>query len=100
MNVWSSHPSSQHMEPVSKHADAHAGWIWSLASQDDLLISGAWDSCVKFWKVGATGLTPARDKAQLKTAVLCMDIHEHRYVLCFLLCTYTSMNYLCIMIGD
>eukprot|EP00088_Acartia_fossae_P010254 TRINITY_DN1509_c0_g1_i1.p1 TRINITY_DN1509_c0_g1~~TRINITY_DN1509_c0_g1_i1.p1 ORF type:complete len:404 (-),score=82.95 TRINITY_DN1509_c0_g1_i1:254-1465(-) len=80
MNVWSSHPSSQHMEPVSKHADAHAGWIWSLASQDDLLISGAWDSCVKFWKVGATGLTPARDKAQLKTAVLCMDIHENRIV--------------------
>jgi WD40 repeat protein len=51
-----------------------------VASQDDLLMTGAWDSCVKFWQVTPTGLAQTREKIQLKTAVLSMDICENRAV--------------------
>jgi WD40 repeat protein len=81
IHLWSSQPENEEMKPVSKHPDVHSGWVWSMASQDDLLLSGAWDSSVRFWQVTQTGLQQTRDKVQLKTAVLSLDICENRYVL-------------------
>jgi hypothetical protein len=27
------------------------GWVWTMCSQEDLLVSGAWDNTIKFWQV-------------------------------------------------
>jgi len=81
INLWSGEAGgNDNLEPVYKYPDAHAGWVWSMASQEDILITGAWDSCVKFWQVASTGLLQTREKIQLKTAVLSMDIMGNRAV--------------------
>ena len=27
------------------------GWVWTMCSQEETLISGAWDNTLKFWQV-------------------------------------------------
>lgn len=51
INLWPAHPQGPELKPLVKHPDAHQGWVWCFASQDDRLVSGAWDSFLKFWKV-------------------------------------------------
>ena len=38
--------------PSSRNPDMHKGWVWSFCSQGETLVSGSWDSTVKFWQVG------------------------------------------------
>jgi len=78
IHLWSTDDCGDCLQPVSRNLTAHSGWVWSFASQDNLLVSGAWDSTVKFWQVSPTGLQEARSKARLKTAVLCLDICDNR----------------------
>ena len=79
INLWNGEADSdENLEPICKYPDSHAGWVWSMASQEDTLMTGAWDSCVKFWQVAPTGLLQTREKIQLKTAVLSMDIMGNR----------------------
>lgn len=79
IHLWplGEYPEDQ-LRPVQKNFDAHKGWVWCFSSAGDTLISGAWDSCVNFWKITPTGMTESRPGAKLKTAVLTTDIHENR----------------------
>ena len=49
--LWPTRPEDPELKPVAKYFDAHKGWVWSFCSKDDLLISGDWDSTMKFWAV-------------------------------------------------
>ncbi len=50
--LWPTSAEGMELKPLAKYFDAHKGWVWSFCSQDDLLISGDWDSTMKFWTVG------------------------------------------------
>ena len=52
INLWPVDPTEDVLRPVAKFPDAHKGWVWTLSStRNQDLISGAWDSFIKFWKV-------------------------------------------------
>jgi len=84
IHLWPLYPGKEEegtLRPVAKLPDAHQGWVWSLSSTPhNDLVSGAWDSKIKFWKVSPTGLKETRSDVRLKTAVLTTDIHENRVV--------------------
>jgi len=79
IHLWPTKPDQEgNFRPIAKCPDAHLGWVWSLSQNDDLLISGAWDSRIKFWKLSSCGISEARREARLKTAVLTTDICQSR----------------------
>ena len=55
IHLWPLYPGKEEegtLRPVAKLPDAHQGWVWSLSSTPhNDLVSGAWDSKIKFWKV-------------------------------------------------
>lgn len=38
---------------ISHSACDLQGWIWSLASMDDMLCTGSWDTYIKLWDLQA-----------------------------------------------
>lgn len=46
----------------------HKGWIWSLASYDDILCSGSWDCYIKLWDLNAD--LAEINKFKCKSAIL------------------------------
>lgn len=78
INLWPCTASSEEGRPIAKYPDVHKGWVWTMCSQENLLISGAWDNTIKFWQVCPDGMTESRPEVKLKTAVLTNDVFENR----------------------
>ncbi|XP_062593768.1 uncharacterized protein LOC134255270 [Saccostrea cucullata] len=53
---------------IYSDAKAHKGWIWSLASHDNKLCSGSWDTYIKMWDLN-NGVTEC-SKYKCKSAIL------------------------------
>ncbi|XP_052778280.1 F-box/WD repeat-containing protein 9-like [Mya arenaria] len=47
----------------------HKGWVWSMASQGDSLVTGSWDTYIRMWDTGDGNVALTYDK-KLKTPVL------------------------------
>ena len=60
--------SAKKSKLVAKN-DAHTGWIWSMSSLDNVLVTGSWDMKIKLWDVGQD-LAEIR-QMKTKSAVLC-----------------------------
>lgn len=54
---------------VFNDAKTHKGWVWSMASHDTTLVTGSWDTRIRFWRLGESALEWEQEK-RLKSAVL------------------------------
>ncbi|XP_042200658.1 F-box/WD repeat-containing protein 9 [Callorhinchus milii] len=76
VNVWDLKRLDQKDETVlvkslgNRPRGTHKGWVWSLASQGDMLSSGSWDSCIKLWDMACEGASVREIRG--KAAVLCL----------------------------
>nr|XP_022313045.1 uncharacterized protein LOC111118050 [Crassostrea virginica] len=61
-------PASVKAMKVYADSKAHKGWIWSLASHDNRLCSGSWDTYIKLWDLN-NGVSEY-SKYKCKSAVL------------------------------
>lgn len=67
-------------KPALRNPDMHKGWVWSFCGEGESLVSGSWDSTVKFWQVTPTELKETRKGINLKVAVLSTDMLGDRLV--------------------
>lgn len=58
-------------------ANAHDGWIWSMASCDKVLTTGSWDMRIKFWDIPT--MIEIRE-AKAHSAILCSHFEQNFYV--------------------
>ncbi|CAI2736654.1 unnamed protein product [Schistosoma spindalis] len=56
--------------PVFTEYHSHSGWIWTINSTDDAVITGSWDGALRVWKLTNSGLA-FQSIYQLGTPVLC-----------------------------
>lgn len=57
---------------VASETKAHKGWVWSMASKDDTLVTGSWDTYIRLWDINS-GDIAVYSEIKLKTAIL--DLH-------------------------
>ncbi|XP_012939124.1 F-box/WD repeat-containing protein 9 [Aplysia californica] len=79
---WDDSPGVQpdkQMADMLVHSDiSHGGWIWSMASVGDTLITGSWDTHVRMFDLAA-GCAQAQS-FKCKSAVLCLYAEEKEVV--------------------
>ncbi|KAK4474378.1 hypothetical protein MN116_001539 [Schistosoma mekongi] len=56
--------------PIFTEHHSHSGWIWTINSTDDTVITGSWDGALRVWKLTNSGLA-FQSIYQLSTPVLC-----------------------------
>ncbi|XP_013409550.1 F-box/WD repeat-containing protein 9 [Lingula anatina] len=56
--------------------NAHKGWIWSMSSFDDTLLTGSWDTYLSLWDLAGGGVPKSRIKC--KSAVLCIKTFDEQ----------------------
>ncbi|XP_060568677.1 F-box/WD repeat-containing protein 9-like [Ruditapes philippinarum] len=54
---------------VASETKAHKGWVWSMASYDDTLVTGSWDTFIRLWDFNNGAVTKSSE-IKLKTAIL------------------------------
>ncbi|KAL4223469.1 F-box/WD repeat-containing protein 9 [Mactra antiquata] len=53
---------------IFSETKVHKGWIWSMASYDNTLVTGSWDTYVRLWDLGNDDIT--HQDIKLETPVL------------------------------
>nr|CAH8873580.1 unnamed protein product [Trichobilharzia regenti] len=56
--------------PIFTESNSHSGWLWTINSTDDTVITGGWDSVVRVWKLTNSGLAP-QSVYEVSSPVLC-----------------------------
>lgn len=54
---------------VASETKAHKGWVWSMASHGNSLVTGSWDTHIRMWDFNSGEITASTD-VKLKSAIL------------------------------